>query len=73
MVKNKPASSGDKRHGFDPWVGKTPWRRAWQPTLVFLPGESHGQRTWWATVHGVAKDSDMTEQLNNKQQNFSQF
>ena len=33
-----------KRHGFDPWVRKTPWRRNWQPTLVFLPGESHGQR-----------------------------
>ena len=29
---------------FDPWVGKIPWRRAWWPTLVFLPGESHGQR-----------------------------
>ena len=34
-----------KRHGFDPWVGKIPWRRVWQPTLVFLPGESHGQRS----------------------------
>ena len=33
-----------KRHGFHPWVRKIPWRRAWQPTLVFLPGESHGQR-----------------------------
>ena len=32
-----------KRRGFDPWVGKIPWRRAWQPTPVFLPGESHGQ------------------------------
>ena len=32
-----------KRQWFDPWVGKIPWRRAWQPTLVFLPGESHGQ------------------------------
>ena len=30
--------------GFDPWVGKIPWRREWQPTPVFLPGESHGQR-----------------------------
>ena len=30
--------------GINPWVGKIPWRRAWQPTLVFLPGESHGQR-----------------------------
>ena len=31
--------------GINPWVGKIPWRRAWQPTLVFLPGESHGQRS----------------------------
>ena len=34
-----------KRCGFDPWVGKIPWRRAWQPTPVFLPGESHGQKS----------------------------
>ena len=34
-----------KRCSFDPWVGKIPWRRAWQPTQVFLPGESHGQRS----------------------------
>ena len=33
-----------KRHGFSPWVGKIPWRRAWQPTPVFWPGESHGHR-----------------------------
>ena len=32
-------------HGFDPGIGKIPWRRAWQPTPVFLPGESHGQRS----------------------------
>ena len=32
-------------HGFDPWGGKNPWRRAWQPTLIFLPGKSHGQRS----------------------------
>ena len=31
-----------KRHGFDPRVRKIPWRRAWQPTSVLLPGESHG-------------------------------
>ena len=30
-----------RRHRFDPWVGKIPWRRAWLPTPVFLPGESH--------------------------------
>jgi len=33
-----------KRYGFHPWVVKIPWRRSWQPTPVFLPGESHGQR-----------------------------
>ena len=34
-----------RRHetGFDPWVGKIPWRRAWQPIPVFLPGESQGR------------------------------
>ena len=32
-----------KRRGFHPWVGKISWRRAWQPTPVFWPGESHGQ------------------------------
>ena len=34
-----------KRCGFDPWVEKMPWRRAWQPTPAFLPGESHGQKS----------------------------
>ena len=33
-----------KRHGFNPWVRKIPWKRARQPTPVFLPGEFHGQR-----------------------------
>ena len=46
MVKNSPANAGDIRDmGFDPWVGKIPWRRAWQPTPVFLPGELQGQRS----------------------------
>ena len=34
-----------RRAGFDPWVGKIPWRRKWQHTPVFLPGKSHGQRS----------------------------
>ena len=34
-----------KRRGFDPWVRKIPWRRAWRPTPVLLPGECHGQRS----------------------------
>ena len=41
MVKNLPAVW---ETGFDPWVGKIPWRGKWQPTPVFLPGEPHGQR-----------------------------
>ena len=44
MVKNPPANAGDMRHWFNPWVRKIPWRRAWKPTPVFFPGESHGQR-----------------------------
>ena len=44
VVKNLPANAGDMRHRFSPWVGKIPWRRAWQPTSVFLPGKSHEQR-----------------------------
>ena len=32
-----------RRPGFDPWVGKIPWKRAWQPTAMFLSGETHGQ------------------------------
>ena len=34
-----------KRRGFDPWVGKIPWRTAWQPSPVFLSGELRGQRS----------------------------
>ena len=44
LVKNPPTNAGNIRDVFDSWVGKIPWRRAWQPTPVFLPGESHGQR-----------------------------
>ena len=44
-----------RRPGFHPWVGKIPWRRAWQPTPVFLPAESHGQRSLVGTVHGVTE------------------
>ena len=33
-----------RRLRFDPWVGKIPWRRKWQPTPAFLPGKSHEQR-----------------------------
>ena len=52
-----------RRSGFDPWVGKIPWRRAWQPTVVFLPGESHGQRSLVGYRPWGLKESDKTERL----------
>ena len=61
-----------KRHEFDPWVGKIPWRKKWWPTPVFLPGKSHGQRTLvgykrvgYTRVHRVTKEWDTTQWLNN--------
>ena len=45
VLKNPSANAGDMKHRFHSWVGKIPWRRARQPTPVFLPGESHGQRS----------------------------
>ena len=56
VAKNPSANAGDMRRGFNRWVGKIPWRRAWQPTPVFLPGESHDRGAWWATVHRVTKN-----------------
>ena len=47
-----------KRRGFDPWVGKIPWRRAWQPSPVFLPGESHRQRSLAGYSPWGHKESD---------------
>ena len=50
-----------KRHSFDPWVWKIPWRRAWQPTPVFLPGECHGQGNLVGFHPQGPKESDTTE------------
>ena len=61
-----------RRCGFDPWVRKIPGRRKRQPTLVFLPGKSHRQGAWQATVHEFTEESDMTQQLNNKYRNTAQ-
>ena len=58
VVKNWLVNSGDLRDvrevGSIPRLGGNPWQRAWQPTPVFLSGESHGQRSP-ATVHGIAE------------------
>ena len=45
VVKNPPANAGDRKCRFNPWVRKIPWRRTRKPTPVFLPGESHEQRS----------------------------
>ena len=49
--------------GSIPGLGRFPWRRKWQLTLVFLPGESHGQRSLVGYSLKGCKESDMTEQL----------
>ena len=51
------------RPGFDPWVGKIPWRRKWQSTPVLLPGKSHGQRSLVGYSPWGRKESDTTERL----------
>ena len=61
VIKNPPANAGDMRLRFDPWVWKIPWRRAWQPTPVFLLGESHGQRRLVDYNPLGHTESDMTE------------
>ena len=62
VVKNPPVSAGDiKRYWFDPWVGKISWRRKWQPIPVFLPGESHGQRSLVGYSSWGRRELDTTE------------
>ena len=57
MVKNPHVNTGDR---FYLWVGKIPWRRTWQPTPLFLPGEFHGQRSLVGYSPWGQKKSDMT-------------
>ena len=45
LLHSQRLPSGAPFYLGDPWVGKIPWRKAWQPTPVFLPGKSHGQRS----------------------------
>ena len=52
-----------RRYWFNPWVRKIPWRRVWQPTPVFLPRESHGQRSLAGCSPWGRKDSDTAERL----------
>ena len=70
VVRRNPlASAADvKRKGFDPWVRKSPWRRAGQSTPVFLPGESCGQRSPVAVKNGIQQTSMHGSKLNVHQQ-----
>ena len=62
VVKNLPCQCREhERSRFDLWVRKTPWRRAWQPTPVFLPGDVHGQRSLVGYSSWGHKELDMTE------------
>ena len=55
-----------RRHRFDSWVRKIPWRRNWEPTPVFLPGKCHGQRSQAVCSPWGCKQSDPTEQLSKR-------
>ena len=60
-----------KRHRFHPRVGKDPCRSAWQPTPVFLPGESHGQQSLAGYSPWGHKESDTTKRLTLSQLNYT--
>ena len=60
VVKNPLQCRGRR---FNPWLRKIPWRRSWLAALVFLPGESHGQRSMAGYSPWGHKELDMTEQL----------
>ena len=60
MIKNLLAM---QEIGFNPWVGTIPWRRDWLPTSVFMPGESHGQRSLAGYIPLDLQELDTTEQL----------
>ena len=69
-ASGKEPTSQCRRHlilGFDPWVRKIPWRRAWQSTPVFLPGKSLDRGAWQAAWG--CKELDMAEATEQQLQN----
>ena len=63
MVKNRPANAGDS--GLIPESGRSPGEGNGYPLQYSCLENSMGRGAWWTTAHGVAKESDTTEQLNN--------
>ena len=71
-IKNPPANTGrHKRRGFDPWVGKITWRLSWQPTPIFLSGESHGQTNLVGYHPQDRKESENWSDLSHTQTLFT--
>ena len=60
-LSSKESACKCRSHRFDPWVEKIPWRKKWQPTPVFLPGQFHGQRNLADYSRWGCKESEMTE------------
>ena len=61
--KESTCKTGDS--GFNPWVRKIPWKRKWQPTSVFLLRNPMDREAWKTSVHGVTKELDTAQRLNN--------
>ena len=73
MDKGSPYSSVGKEsvcNAGDPWVREIPWRREWQPTPVFLPGESHEQKSLAGYSPWGHKELDMTERLKRERERW---
>ena len=70
MASRKEPICQPRRRGFSPWVGKIPQKRKWQPTPVFLPGKSHGQRSLGLQSMGSQRAG---HDLATKQQQISSF
>ena len=67
-LSSKESACQCRRPGFGLWVGKTPQRRAWQSSPVFLPGESRGERSLAGYSSWGQKESDTTEATEQEQQ-----
>ena len=70
VVKNLPVNAEDTKDSFDPRVGKIPWSRRWQPTPVFLPGKSLGQRSLVVYGSRSCRELDMSERLHTQEKNY---
>ena len=70
QVKNLPANARDlyKRCEFDPWVGKIPWRRAWQPLQYPCLEDPMDRGAWRVSVHGVARSRTQLKQVSTRAQ-----